>query len=229
MINFISKITQLIKRTSYKYCAPLLASGYIRDYLAHPGPKHLNLGCGSNILPNWLNCDGSPCPDAVFMDCTKNFPLPSGSFDHVFAEHLIEHMELPAIEAFLQECHRILKPGGTIRLVTPNLDTFIQMMMAPQSGQTQKYIEWHKNRCAYAFPASPVRAINSIFQEHGHKFIMNESFMTELLIRAGFFDARSYAVGKSRLTALCGIDKHGSIIGEEINQIESLVMEATKR
>lgn len=224
-----SKIIKAIYLLYHNYSAPMLASRRIRDYLETPGTKSLNLGCGNNIIPDWLNCDDSPVPGAVYLDCSKSFPFPSGSFDHVFAEHLIEHMRLPAIEAFLHECHRVLKPGGTIRLVTPNLDAFINMISSPQSVQSRKYSEWHNIRNPYSFPANPILAFNSIFYEHGHKFIMNESFMAELLVRAGFVDTRTYAVGKSRLKSLCGIDKHGSIIGDEINQIESLAMEATKQ
>ena len=228
MLAIYRKIAKSLDSLFYKYSAPVLAARIIRHYFSLPGAKSLNLGCGNNLLPDWLNCDATPVPGAVFLDCTKTFPFPSGSFDHVFAEHLIEHMGLPEMEAFLQECHRVLKPGGTIRLVTPNLDTFMQMIITPLSEPSQKYMEWYKTRHPDGLPASPVRAINSIFHEHGHKFIMNESFMSQLLAHAGFVDTRVYATGKSRLKALCGIDKHGTVIGDEINQIESLAMEATR-
>ena len=43
---------------------------------------------------------------------------PDGAFDAVTANHLIEHVRKPG--AFLRECHRILRPGGTLVILTPN-------------------------------------------------------------------------------------------------------------
>lgn len=44
--------------------------------------------------------------------------LPGSTFDAIVASHLIEHVPDP-IET-LRECHRLLKPGGLLVLVTPN-------------------------------------------------------------------------------------------------------------
>ena len=46
------------------------------------------------------------------------FPLPDNSFDVVFTKSVIEHVE--NWEQFLSEIHRVLKPGGSIVVMTPN-------------------------------------------------------------------------------------------------------------
>jgi 2-polyprenyl-3-methyl-5-hydroxy-6-metoxy-1,4-benzoquinol methylase len=43
---------------------------------------------------------------------------PGGTFDAVTASHLVEHIRAP--KAFLSECHRVLRPGGTLVILTPN-------------------------------------------------------------------------------------------------------------
>jgi 2-polyprenyl-3-methyl-5-hydroxy-6-metoxy-1,4-benzoquinol methylase len=43
---------------------------------------------------------------------------PDGTFDALTASHLLEHVREPA--AFLRECHRVLRPGGTLVMLTPN-------------------------------------------------------------------------------------------------------------
>lgn len=47
--------------------------------------------------------------------------LPEASFDAITMSHAIEHLVDPA--AILRECLRILKPGGKLILVTPNIDS----------------------------------------------------------------------------------------------------------
>jgi SAM-dependent methyltransferase len=46
---------------------------------------------------------------------------PGGSFDAITARHVLEHVREPV--AFLAECWRILKPGGRLVLVTPNVES----------------------------------------------------------------------------------------------------------
>lgn len=229
MNNFFHKVARKLDRLASRYLAPALASGQIHEYLKRPGTKNLHLGCGPNVLPGWLNCDGVPVPGAVYLDCARPFPFSANIFDFIFAEHLIEHMDLPSIEAFLKECCRVLKPGGTVRIVTPNLDAFVRMIDRPGSEETRRYVEWHRDRHGGDFSASPVRAVNSIFYEHGHKFIMNESFLSGLLSGAGFSEMRPCKIGESETETLRRIEMHGKTIGEEINRIESLAMEAGKR
>ena len=45
---------------------------------------------------------------------------PDDHFDAIVMSHVIEHVHEPS--AILQECHRILKPGGRLVMVTPNSD-----------------------------------------------------------------------------------------------------------
>lgn len=49
---------------------------------------------------------------------------PENTFDAIVMSHVIEHVYQP--EAFLIECYRILKPGGTLVVLTPNASGWIQ-------------------------------------------------------------------------------------------------------
>jgi 2-polyprenyl-3-methyl-5-hydroxy-6-metoxy-1,4-benzoquinol methylase len=47
---------------------------------------------------------------------------PEAQFDAVVMSHVIEHLHDPA--AAVRECFRVLKPGGRLVLLTPNIDSF---------------------------------------------------------------------------------------------------------
>ena len=206
-----------------------MVSGQIIDqYLRNNDVLKINLGCGNNHLAGWLNCDIYPQSGICYVDCTKRLPFDDSSVDYIFIEHMIEHMELPQIIGLIEECSRVLKTKRTLRLVTPDLDSFLLMVSQPESEEAKYYIEWYRKRKNDLSPAGPVRALNSIFYEHEHRFILNMSYLTELLSGSGFKRVRRCTVGNSETDILSEIEKRGEVIGDKINRIESLVIEADK-
>lgn len=76
----------------------------------------LHLGCGRNVLAGWTNLDTHPLPgvDVVFdLDQCRStaLPFPDDTVDEMLASHVIEHLTQPL--PFMQELHRIAKPGAS--------------------------------------------------------------------------------------------------------------------
>jgi len=70
-------------------------------------------------------------------DLNKALPIPTESQDCVIAYSVVEHLLMPC--AFLRECHRVLKPGGRLVVLTPNISTYftaLQVLLGrmPSSG-----------------------------------------------------------------------------------------------
>lgn len=61
-------------------------------------------------------------PDAVCWDLRRGIPFPDGVFDVVYHSHVLEHFEREDAAPFLRECRRVLKPGGILRVVVPDLE-----------------------------------------------------------------------------------------------------------
>jgi SAM-dependent methyltransferase len=78
----------------------------------------LNLGCGKNIRRDCVNIDIILPADKIVDLSTFPWPWEDNSIDGIFASHIMEHFSDQ--EKFLNECHRILKSGGILRLNLPH-------------------------------------------------------------------------------------------------------------
>lgn len=85
-------------------------------------PLLVNVGCGTVFYDNWLNLDVSPCnPSVAYLDVRRGLPLDNNTADACFSSHVIEHLTPQAAVTFLCEQQRVLKPGGFLRVVCPDL------------------------------------------------------------------------------------------------------------
>jgi SAM-dependent methyltransferase len=187
----------------------------------------LQLGCGGNILPGWLNTDSVPLPSVDYLDFTRRFPFVDGVFSAVFCEHTIEHIEKDQAVTMITEVFRVLRPGGAFRVVTPSLENLARMVLAPDSDATRKYLGWSRQ-----FMRNPgatlADAINLSFYGHGHRHVYAVDELRDLLQKAGFDPPKSMAAGIYADPVFQGVDGHGRVIGEDINAIEAFALEARK-
>ncbi|HXW69230.1 MAG TPA: methyltransferase domain-containing protein, partial [Dissulfurispiraceae bacterium] len=86
------------------------------------------------MLDGWFNTDACPIDKRVFyIDVSRRLPVDDRTFDYLFSEHLIEHLTYMDALNMLKECHRIIRPGGRIRIATPDIDKIIQLRAAEKS------------------------------------------------------------------------------------------------
>lgn len=84
--------------------------------------KRLNVGCGRNALPGWINLDGASLPgvdivtDLEHCDSTP-LPIESESIDEFLLQHVLEHITRPL--PLMQELHRVAKPGARALVKVP--------------------------------------------------------------------------------------------------------------
>lgn len=89
----------------------------------------LNLACGSKTskLGDWVNVDfQSPLSDVVEMNILRGLDFPDSTFDVVYSAQFIEHLTISQAHIVFRNISRIMKPGGVIRLVTPDLEEMVQ-------------------------------------------------------------------------------------------------------
>jgi SAM-dependent methyltransferase len=82
--------------------------------------RKLNIGCGTEILPGYVNLDINKGPGIdVSHDLNKfPYPFPANHFDEIRAYSIIEHVA--DVIKTMAELHRILKPGGKLDIIVPH-------------------------------------------------------------------------------------------------------------
>lgn len=90
--------------------------------------KLLNLGCGQRYHSSWVNIDfKSDSTEVIAHDLGKGLPFEPNSFDVIYHSHLLEHFSKEYARLFMKDCYRILRPGGIIRVVVPDLETIARL------------------------------------------------------------------------------------------------------
>jgi SAM-dependent methyltransferase len=92
--------------------------------------RRLNVGCGGRFRPAWINIDLRPQNSSVQPhDVTTPLPFADAYFDAVYHAHLLEHLPRERAMPFLRECYRVLKPGGVLRVVVPDLEQISRLYL----------------------------------------------------------------------------------------------------
>jgi predicted SAM-dependent methyltransferase len=200
-----------------------------KSYLTKTNVPKLHIGCGSNILPNWLNADYFPNrKDVLYLDATKPFRLPNNSFDFVFSEHMIEHISYIDATFMLRECHRVLRPGGRIRISTPDLAFLVGLYASDKSELQENYIEWSASTFVPDAPrASDTFVINDFVRDWGHQFIYDEKTLCAALHGAGFNNLVKCDIRESASEAFCNLENERRM-PEGFLKLETLTIEGAK-
>jgi len=81
--------------------------------------RKLNAGCGTDIRKGWVNLDHRDLPGVDVVHDLESHPLPfeDGEFAEILCRDVLEHLEYMPL---MGEIHRILAPGGVLRVRVPH-------------------------------------------------------------------------------------------------------------
>jgi predicted SAM-dependent methyltransferase len=174
--------------------------------------QRLHWGCGAVTPAGWINSDLWEQPGVdIAADVLEGLPLEDDSIDYIVSNHVLPEIDLYDQEPALQELRRVLKPGGVLRLILPDLDMHIA---AYQRGDRDHFLVHTWNTLAG----------NMITQVLWHgciKTLFTYDFTEELARNAGFRDVRRVAY---RQTA----SDHPEITDLDSRENESFYLEAWK-
>lgn len=91
---------------------------------------YLNLGCGERFHPDWVNIDLTANRSGVIShDLARGIPFQSNHADAVYLAAVFEHIRREDAAPFLREIHRVLKPGGIVRVAVPDLEKICRLYL----------------------------------------------------------------------------------------------------
>jgi SAM-dependent methyltransferase len=123
--------------------------------------------CGIDLDPRVTS---NPMLDEGKLGNAEEIPYPAGTFDLVFADNVLEHLENP-LRVF-KEVHRVLSPGGVFLLKTPNLWHYMPTIARMTPHSFHRLVNRMRGRAeADTFPtryrANTRRAIAKLASESG--------------------------------------------------------------
>ena len=98
-----------------------MVSSLINDLLM--SKIKLHLGCGErNFGPDWVHIDGNMDPPHIEHSRIDKLEYKDDQVDLIYASHVIEYFDREEVVDILKEWHRVLVPGGTLRIAVPDFE-----------------------------------------------------------------------------------------------------------
>ena len=133
----------------------------------------LNLGCGTNKIPGFINVDIDPKvePDNVF-DFVGKFPYEDETVEEIVAYHVFEHIPKASHSAIYDEIYRVLQPDGNFTMSFPEFTSCYENWRGNYRGMKDFW-----EATMFGRQASP---------HDFHVCIMERDVVSRELIRRGF-------------------------------------------
>ncbi len=163
----------------------------------------INLGSGHWKFDGWVNVDldhGS-LPDVV-ADLAAGLPFADGVAALMHTEDFIDQLELSQAAAFLRECHRILIPGGVLRVLTPDMRKLADLYLNNPERLESLWKDFVRVPLSLDTPGE---IFNIGMRFAGHTFLYDAETFKVLTDSCGF-DARSVSYQQSEVPELRGLD-----------------------
>ena len=210
----------------------------------------LHIGCGTVTPEGWINLDGSwnarLANHKIARRIVKNFKLlPKHAYDvgwtgkvvphdlrkplpfeddslcAIYGSHVLEHLYLDQADRVLKECFRTLRPGGVLRLVVPDLRSFVSAYLKHETrgGPTQvtnsSPADELNQRLLLRTPCAPVGNIlyklyTALTNFHSHKWMYDTESLAWHISKAGFVGVEQKELWISNISDIKIIEKKES-------------------
>ncbi len=198
-------------------CGPMAARTRWQDYDGSWNvlASHLPFGIGW-LVKKLLGHRGSGFPKHVrYLDVTRRLPFADQSVDVVYFSHVLEHLYLDEGRRLLMECHRILKPGGIIRVLVPDTEYFLKNYLSKASAKEVGACMELNERLGYRLLTGRGNMLRRLYAAaadfHTHKFMYDRQYLAECLSQVGFVSLEEAIFGISRVPEVSEVESESRV------------------
>lgn len=195
---------------------------------------YVQFGCGFSAPATWLSFDASPTlrferfpilgrvytrntkrfPAAIrYGDIVKGLPISDNSCAGMFASHVLEHLSLAEFDIALNNVYRYLKPGGTFRLVVPDLRKLANDYLTSEDPLAS-FAFLDQSYLGKRTRSKSLRAlIIASLGNSQHLWMWDEMSMQHKLTEYGFRNVRRALFGDSEDTRFNDVEDAGRFYG----------------
>jgi SAM-dependent methyltransferase len=179
----------------------------------------------AGVLPEWASETEWP-ENIVVHDLRKPLPFPSGSAAAIYGSHVLEHLYLVEAERLLRECFRVLRSGGLLRLVVPDLRAVVDEYLGerPFADSEQKAAglsaaDRMNERLGLRDRRPPkgnraYRVYAALKDFHSHKWMYDAESLTARVEAAGFMEVRRLGYLESGIEGIEEVELRKRVVDE---------------
>lgn len=180
---------------------------------------YIQYGCGLSAPVDWLNFDASPTlrferipfvgrlysknasrfpPHVRYGDIVGGLPLEPQSCAGIYCSHVLEHLAFEDCDRALAHTFRYLKPGGTFRLVVPDLEQLARNYLAAHSVDAAHHFMESACLGRRQRSRSLIGVLRGWLGSSAHLWMWDEKAMAAKLQEHGFKSIRRCSFGDSK-------------------------------
>ncbi len=136
----------------------------------------LEIGSGNKPKKGYVHFDIREGIGADIVGDARKLPFKDNEFEEVYSRFFLEHLQRKDAVLALKEMFRVLKKGGRLEIIVPNIAYFCKLFVE-EKGQKK---EWALNKI-YGFEH---------YKEDHHFFGYDEEILSKILKESGFVEIK---------------------------------------
>lgn len=143
----------------------------------------LHLGCGERHIPGFIHVDLNDFKHVDYRSGIDRLPMfADGAADLIYCSHAFEYFDRLQAPGVLAEWHRVLKPGGVLRVAVPDFEALVSVF--GKSGDLDRVLGPLYGRMEIQAPDGR-RVLY-------HRTVYDFASLEKLCLQAGFRSVRRY-------------------------------------
>lgn len=159
----------------------------VRHLILRQRPLCIELGAGHKAgQGDWITIDMTASSD-LYWDLRRGLPFPEARISRIYSSHFFEHLSFGESQQFLDECRRVLLPGGNFSICVPNARLYIEAYLAGKPLDPAVFLGYGP---AYNRTTSIDYVNYTAYMDGQHKYMFDEENLLFILKSRGFRNVR---------------------------------------